>query len=341
VTQQQNTRPSVVIVDGELHPFHDFDREREFLESKGISLTLSDCQTEQDLISLEPKADVLVYWGLDVPFTRRVLEAHRGCRLIARYGTGVDSVDLDAATDLGIPVAIPAGYCTDEVALHATALLLSLARRVVFLDRVISTGGWREPSELTDTVQRLSIQTLGLVGFGRIAQQVAENMRPMVKEIVCSDPYIDSTVATNMGVQSVSLEDLLGRSDLISVHLPLTPETESLLGPEMLNIVKRGAFLVNTSRGAVIDEVALAWALQSGRLAGAGLDVFTDEPLPQTSPLRKLDNVVFTPHFASNSEEAKQDMFDSVLTIMEDAISGHLPAGLVNPRVTPGYPFTM
>jgi phosphoglycerate dehydrogenase-like enzyme len=162
----------------------------------------------------------------------------------------------------------------------------------------------------------------------------------MVREIVCSDPYIDSTVATNMGVKSMPLEDLLASSDLISVHLPLTTETEGLLGPEALNGVKRGAFLVNTSRGAVIDEVALAWALESGRLAGAGLDVFVEEPLPPNSPLRRLDNVVFTPHFASNSEEAKQDMFDTVLEIVKDAISGRLPPGLVNPSVTPRHPFT-
>lgn len=337
---EEQPNPTVIVVDGELHPFHNFERERDMWERKGIDVMLAGCQTEEDLLALDAQSDVLVYWGLNVPFTRRVIESQGRCRLIARYGTGVDSVDVDAATEAGIPVAVPAGYCTEEVALHATALLLALARRVVFLDRVISDGGWRAPSPLTDSVQRLSAQTLGLVGFGRIAQKVAENMRPMVGRILCADPYVDSEDALNQGVQPVRLEELLEESDLISVHVPLTPETTVLIGRSEIARIKPDAFLVNTSRGPVIDEVALAEALQTGSLAGAGLDVFIDEPLPSDSPLRGLDNVVLTPHFASSSEEAKDDMFVGVAEIVEAALAGRWPAGVVNPSVNPRYPLT-
>jgi D-3-phosphoglycerate dehydrogenase len=338
VAEQPN--PIVIVVDGELHPFYSFERERDMWTTKGIDLMLAGCQTEEDLLALETKGDVLVYWGLNVPFTRRVIESQGRCRLIARYGTGVDSVDVDAATEAGIPVAVPAGYCTEEVALHATALLLALARRIVFLDRVITDGGWRAPAPLTDTVQRLSAQTLGLVGFGRIAQRVAENMRPMVGRILCSDPYVDSDDALSRGVQPVPLEELLEESDLISVHVPLTPETTGLIGRSEIDRIKSDAFLVNTSRGPVIDEMALAEALQTGSIAGAGLDVFIDEPLPSHSPLRGVDNVVLTPHFASSSEEAKEDMFVGVGEIVEDALAGRWPAGVVNPSVNPRHPLT-
>lgn len=337
MTEQDRPTRTVVVVDGEFHPFHDFEHEREMWESHGIELELAACQTEQDLLDLGDKGDVLLYWGLNVPFTRQVIESVGRCRLIARYGTGVDSVDVDAATELGIPVAVPAGYCTDEVALHATALLLTLARRIVFLDRVITGGGWRTPSPLTDNLQRLSEQTLGLVGFGRIARQVAENMKPMVGEIIYADPYIEAGQAVGERARQVSLDELLATSDLISIHVPLTPETEGLIGRSEIDRIKPGALLVNTSRGPVIDEVAMAEALVAGPLAGAGLDVFIDEPLPADSPLRRLDNVVLTPHFASSSEQAKQDMFDGVIEIVDDALAGRWPTGVVNPTVKPRF----
>lgn len=340
MTEHDNSSKTVVIVDGGLHPFHDFSSERDRWASSGIDLVLESCQTEADLLDMTVEADALVYWGLHTPITRRVIEAQTKCRLIARYGTGVDSVDVEAATENGIPVAIPAGYCTDEVALHATTLLLTLARRVVFLDRVIAAGGWREPSPHTDTVDRLSNQTLGLLGFGRIAQQVAKNMQPMVREILCADPFVDESVATDLGVRQVEFEEIIRNSDLISVHLPLTSETRNMLGEQEFNAMKPGSFLVNTSRGPVIDESALAHALASGQLAGAGLDVFTEEPLPSDSPLRDLPNVVFTPHFASNSEEAKADMFEGVARIVEEAMAGQWPDGVVNPAVKPKFTFS-
>ena len=335
-----DTEPkTVVILDGSLHPFHDFSSERDRWARSGIELVLKECRTEEDILAMDLEADALVYWGLDVPITRRVIESQRRCRIIIRYGTGVDSVDLDAATEHGIPVAIPAGYCTDEVALHATTLMLTLARRVSFLDRVIASGGWREPSPHTDTVYRLSNQTLGLLGFGRIAQQVAKNMKPMVAETLFADPFVSETVAAAQGVKKVEFDDLLRQSDFVSVHLPLTDETLGILGKEEFELMKPGSYLVNTSRGPVIDESALAEALAGGQLAGAGLDVFTAEPLPGDSPLRSLPNVVFTPHFASNSEEAKDDMFEGVAEIVEKALAGKRPDGIVNPSVEPRFAF--
>lgn len=321
---------SVVIADGSLHPYHDFSYEVERWAQSGIDTQLAGCRTEDDLIRSARDADVVAFWGISVPFTEAVIQELGNCKLIVRYGTGIDSVDLKAAERQKILVATPGGYCTEEVASHATALILSLARRIPFLDHHIRSGGWRADSPLTGAVQRLSEQTVGLVGFGRIARRVAANLQPMVGRIVAADPFVTAAAAQSTGVELLPLDQILGISDYVSVHTPLTADTRHLIGAPELDQMRDTAFIVNTSRGATIDEVALVEALTIGRLAGAALDVFESTPLPSESPLRRLDNVILTPHFAANSVQAKQELYEEIATIVEDVLAGAPPQAQIH-----------
>lgn len=325
--------PTVVVADGQLHPYHDFEYERTRWAAQGFKVILGTCRTEADVIDVGREADAIAFWSLDLPFTERVFQDLARCRVVVRYGTGVESVDLQSATRQGVLVAAPLGYCTREVADHTTALILSLSRRVTFLDRHMRDGGWRPNSPLITNVRRLSSQTLGLIGFGRIAQQVARNMKPIVGSLATADPYVDSTTAREIGVDVVDLEALLANSDFVSVHVPQTDQTTHMLGRAELAKMKSNAFLVNTSRGAVIEESDLIEALESKTIAGAALDVFTDSPLPTHSRLRSLDNIVLTPHFSGNSEEAKSEMYAGVVEIVGDALGGQRPNGVLNPAV--------
>lgn len=321
-------RPIVVVADGRRHPYHDFAPESDKWMRAGFEVRIEDCRTEKDLINVSSEADAVAFWSIDLPLTTDVIDSLEHCRLIVRYGTGIDSVDVEAAARKGILVGTPAGYCTEEVAAHATALILALARRLPFLDRQLRNSGWRAESALTRGVQRLSEQTLGLVGYGRIAQQVARNMQAMIGSTLAYDPYLEPQEAKHSpNVQFVTLEHLLQSSDFVSIHAPLTPATFHLIGTEELTMMKPTAFLINTSRGSVVNEAALEAALRNGVLTGAALDVYEVTPLPSDSSLRDLENVVLTPHFAANSDQAKTQLHNEVATMVEDVLLGRTPVG--------------
>ncbi len=313
----------------------DFAFERSQWEPLGIGLTVANCTTEAEIIAAAQEADVLAYGGLYTSITARVIEALTRCRLIVRYGIGVEGVDFAAATEHGILVANAAEYCVPEVADHATALILALARRIVFLDRHVQRGEWSGGFKVSGPLPRLSTTTLGLVGFGRIARRVAQNMQALVGNIVATDPYVSQEAADALGVELVSLEELLERADFVSVHTPLLSDTQGLIGAAELAHMKPTAYIVNTSRGPVIDETALIEALQQGKIAGAGLDVVEQEPLAADSPLRTLDNVILTPHFAAYSEQAVEDLRASVVQTVSDVLQGKWPLYVMNPKVQP------
>lgn len=326
---------TVAVLDGRSHPYHDFAIEREAWRRRGIGLVLGDCHTEEDIVAAGAGADAVLFWGLDLPVTAAVVDRLPRCRLISRYGLGFDSIDVAAATSHGIVVAIPADYCVQEVADHAAALAYALARRLPFLDRVTHAGGWRQPGPLIAGVRRMSTMTLGLLGLGRTGRRLAEILRPAVERVVAHDPYVDPTEATRLGVRMVSLPELLSESNLLSIHAPLTDETRGLVDAGGLARMKPGAYLINTSRGAIVDEGALIEALRQGRLAGAGLDVFGTEPLPEGSEFRSLHNVIITPHFAGNSDQAKADLYGAMAEMVIDVIEGRWPRHVANPNVVP------
>ncbi len=245
------------------------------------------------------------------------------CRVIGRFGIGVDNIDLEAASRAGIQVVYCPDYCVDEVSDHALALLLTLARRTALADRLVQQGQWTL-APLTP-MWRLRGRVLGLVGFGKIPRTLAPKAQALGLEVIASDPFAPAALFAEAGVRQVSFEKLLEQADFISIHAPLTEKTHHLFDAEAFRRMKREAVLINTARGPLIDEAALTEALDAGEIAGAGLDVAETEPLPANSPLRGRDNVILTPHAAFYSEDALLDLQTRVAEDVVRVLSGEAP----------------
>lgn len=258
--------------------------------------------------------------------TGELLEAAPQLKVIGRAGVGVDNVDVEAATRRGVLVMNTPGGNAVSVAEHTLALLLALARRVPAADRSTRTGEWRK-SEFSG--YELKGKTLGLAGLGRIGQEVARRGLAFEMEVIAHDPFVAAALARDLGVELVSLEELLGRSDFISLHVALTPETQNLLNRERLARCKRGVLLINTARGELVDEAALAEALGRGQVAGAALDVFSLEP-PRDSPLLKLPNVIATPHIAGSTAEAQEEVGWRIAQQVRDFLKDGVVRNAVN-----------
>jgi D-3-phosphoglycerate dehydrogenase / 2-oxoglutarate reductase len=245
------------------------------------------------------------------------------CRIIARYGIGVDNIDLDAAKERGIVVTNVPDYCVDEVADHTIALLLTATRKIVAGDRVVRSGGWGI-SELRP-IHRLRSRTLGLVGFGHIGRAVSVRANALGLSVKIYDPYIAETATEGLDVQRVDdLDELLRQSDIVSVHAPLVPATSGMFDATAIAKMKDGAVLINTSRGPIVETAAVTDALRAGRLGAAALDVFDSEP-PDLAAIEGLDNLVATPHSAFYSEESIQESQRKAAEAIVDVLQGRAP----------------
>ena len=258
-------------------------------------------------------------------------------RVISRFGSGVDKIDVAAATRRGVAVVNVPSFCLGEVADHTMALLLGAARRLVEMDAALREGRWRARIELP--ARRIAGRRLGLVGFGRIAQEVARRAAGFGLRLQACDPQIDAAAAIRLGVEIVDFPALLETSDFVSLHTPLTPQTRHLIGAAELGRMRPDAILINTARGAVVDEEALAQALRDGAIAGAaldvyeGLDVFGPAPEVVRHPLLEFPNVILTPHTAACSEEALEELLTTGARQAMDVLAGRRPANCVNPQV--------
>lgn len=301
---------SILITDCD-HP--SVDIERAILGAAGLSVSLAACRTPNDVIAAGGGAIGLIVQY--APITADVLEALPACRVVGRYGVGLDTIDVRAAAALGIQVVNVPDYCTNEVADHAMGLILSLTRGIVPLDRGVQRGIW--DFRLGGEIRRASTQRLGIVGLGRIGTAVARRALSFGYQVVGSDP-LDREVP---GVVVTSLEELLETSDVVSIHAGLDATTHHLIDEVALRRMRPTAILINTSRGGLVDTLALATALKEGRLAGAGLDVLEEEPIASDHPLRGLSNVVLTPHAAFYSaeslEEMKRKVADRVVAVLQ------------------------
>jgi D-3-phosphoglycerate dehydrogenase len=276
--------------------------ERAVLSAAGLSVERYNCRTEEDMIEAGKGADAVIVQF--APVTRRVIEAWTTCKLIVRYGIGYDNVDVKAAEQAGIIVCNVPSYCLDEVADHTCALLLSGLRKVVAFHQSVRSGEWNV-EKVAKPMPRFAGSVIGLVGFGRIGARVAERLKPFGFTIMTYDPYLSADKAEQLGVKKAdTLEELLSKADAISLHSPLTEETFHLINETSLKWMKPGAWIVNTSRGALIDTHALSAALRDGTIGGAAIDVFEQEPLPADHPLRNCENVILTPHAAYYSDSA-------------------------------------
>ncbi len=287
----------------------------------GIEIVESHSRTAEEFIPEVRDADALIVQY--APCSREVIGAMEKCKVIVRYGIAVDTIDLAAAKSRGIKVCNVPHYCLDEVSNHALAMILALHRRIFIGDRLLRED--RHQLEKLRPIPRLSGLTLGLLGFGRIARRMVKKAKPLFGEIIAYDPLIPPEELTVKGVRPVSLEKLFMTGDFLSIHIPSTPKTKHLVSREMIFKMKPSAYLVNTSRGAVIDEQALVEALQEKKIAGAGMDVFEIEPLPLESPLRKLDNVIITSHYAWYSEGAIKELKETAAMEAVRVLRGEAP----------------
>jgi D-3-phosphoglycerate dehydrogenase / 2-oxoglutarate reductase len=310
----------------------------EAFDRDGVSVTKGDrFAQEADNAALAPHAEVVLNGSGRYPVTADSFDRLANCRLVVRMGAGYDTVDVAEATRRGILVANMPANIPEEVSDHAISLFLASLRYLGRQTAAMRAGQW-DPS-LAYPARRLRGQTLGLVGFGRIARLVVQKVAGLGLNCLACDPYINPAFMTSHGVEPVSFDDLLRRSDVISIHAPATPETRGMFNAEALAKMKPSAILINTARGALVDETALVSALKEGRLRAAGLDVFGYEPIRPGNPLLDLDNVILTPHVASYSEEGLVDYFQAAYQIVSDfLVRSRIPETVINPEVLKNRP---
>jgi len=318
-----NKKIKVVITDCN-HP--SIEIERKMLSEINAELILSNCNTEEDIIKVAKDADGII--NQRVPITRRVITLLNKCKVIVRYGVGVDNIDVKAATECGIIVSNVPDYCVDEVSTHAIALILNCARGISLLDRKIREEEWG--FTLAKPLFRTQGKTLGIYGLGRIGSAVAKKSMGFGLKIIAYDPYVSKV---NNRIKMVDFPQLLSESDFISINASLTDETWHAFKENELKAMKKTAYLINTARGSIVDERVLYKALREGWIAGAGLDVLEKEPPDWDNPLLKLDNVVFTPHSAFYSEESYIELKTKVAEAVISVLSGRLPKSIMNPEV--------
>lgn len=315
------TGPRVVITDCDLGATDEQVRRLEV--ELGAAVSVHHCRTTDEVLAVARDADALmVQWA---PIDRTVLAQLERCRLIARYGIGIDMIDVGAATEYGIFVANVADYCLDEVATHTVALLLALHRRLPEYSVSMRAGHWQAQS--SPPPARIDEVVLGLIGVGRIGSRVARTFRAMGATVIAHDP-----VAVPSGdVELVSLTDLLDRADLISLHCPLTETTRGLIDNAALARMKSTAILVNTARGPLVDRGALVDALATGQIAAAGIDVFDVEPLLPDDPLRRTPGLLLTPHAAWYSGRALEELRAHNVRNVIDFFQGRRVDAILNP----------
>ncbi len=299
------------------------------LSDAGYRVVRASCSNEQDVLDVATGARALiVQWA---PITASVIDSLDTCEFISRIGIGLDMIDLDAATSKGIAVANTPDYCVEEVAAHTAALVLAGTRGLPTLDAGIRRNQW-EPIEHAPLARRPSAMTAVVLGFGRIGRRVARILDSVGFRVIVSDPYVPLGDIGDLGYATAPLEQALLAADVLTLHVPLTPETRGLIGERELALIPPGSLIVNTCRGGLIDEQALARALLSGHVGGAGLDVFEHEPLSQSSPLRDAPNVILTPHAAWYSPESLADLTVCAAHQTVDFLAGRRPQAIVNPR---------
>jgi len=307
--------------------FPNLDPAGAVLAKIGAELRLASAPTPEAILEVARDADaVLATYG---KVTADMIAQMPRCRVISRFGIGVDNVDIPAATAAGIVVTRVPDYCLDEVSDHTMALLLALVRKIPSSNARTHSGRWEMRAVIP--IRRLRGTVLGLVAFGQIPQLVAPKAQSFGIRVVAYDPYVSKQVAERAGVELMEFDELVKISDYISIHTPLMPATHHLFSTDVLRRMKPTAYLINTARGPIIDEAALASALDQGHLAGAALDVMEQEP-PSGSPLFGRDNVIITPHTSFYSEESLVDLQTKAADEVVRVLTGQAPRNPVNPE---------
>jgi D-3-phosphoglycerate dehydrogenase len=302
------------------------EEEKEEFDRMDTELILAQVQEEKDLTRACREADGLLnQYAL---LTRRVLENLPKCKVVSRYGVGVDSVDLRAATDLGMIVANVPDYCIDEVANQTLSMILALIRKMAFFDQKVKSGHW--DFRLGIPIYRTKGKTLGLIGCGKIGLEVAKRISSFDVKVIAFDPYIEKAPG---GIELKDFDTVLKESDFIAIHCPLNGSTHHLIGEREFGKMEKKPLLINTSRGPIIDEKALIQALEQGLIAGAGLDVLEKEPPDSKNPLLKMENVILSPHIGFYSEESISELKRRTARNVSNVLLGKWPSSVVNREV--------
>jgi len=313
------------------HPFPTLDLAQAIFSRHGIDLEAMQARDEETVIAHARTADAMMVGMARID--KKVVDALERCKVIVRLGVGFDNVDLPAATSRRIMVVNVPDFCTEEVSDHAMALILIIARRVIPGQKAVREGKWGPMAIDFTSFKRVREQTLGLYGFGRIARGMAEKARGFKMACVAYDPFVSKEAMAATGVEKVDLKELLIRSDYLSLHSPLTKETENAFGLEEFRTMKPTAWIINTSRGPVIREEDLIKALDDRMIAGAALDVLAKEPPDGNHPLLNRENVILTPHMASWTWDSRNDLQTKGAEEVVRALKGERPKNLVNPEV--------
>ncbi len=309
-----------------------FDYEREALDPVGVEIVPVTWQDAQQYAEAVVDADAIIL-GRGVQITPEIARALRNCKVIINGGVGVDRIDVDAATEAGIPVVNVPDVWLHEVADQAMLLLLAVTRKLIHAHQITSSGRWSEVYDGLGSVPRIQGKTLGLVAFGNIARLVARRAKAFDLRVAAYDPFVSAEVMAEHGVEARSLDALLREADFVSAHAPHTKSTHHMLSGAQFALMKPTAIFVNTGRGKVIDEPALIRALEAGTIAGAGLDVTEQEPADPNNPLRRMPNAIVTPHVAYFSDEAYVASRRRVGQEVAAILSGRRPRNIVNPSV--------
>ncbi len=307
--------PVIAIADS---PFPTLDPAKAALARLNPTFQMSKSPNADDILAVAKDADAILVTYAKI--TRDIITQLTKCKAIGRFGLGVDNIDLPTAKEKGIAVNYVPDYCIHEVSDHAMALLLSLIRKIPLSNKLVQAGRWEMPAVVP--IRRIKDTTLGLLGFGHIPRLVAPKAQSFGMKVLAYDPYVKPEQFKALNVEGVDLDTLLKTSDYISVHAPLLPATRGMLNAEALGKMKKGAYIVNTARGPLIDEDALAAALDSGQVGGAGLDVVTAEPLAKDSKLLGRDNVIVSPHTGFYSIEALAELQSKCASDVARVLSG-------------------
>jgi D-3-phosphoglycerate dehydrogenase len=303
--------------------------ERAVLAKIGAELIEAPDASEDTLVSMVVDVDAILTCFAQV--TENVIRAAKNCVVIGRFGVGFDNIVVDVATELGIAVTYVPDYCVEEVSDHVLALLLSWDRRIPLFDNSVRTTGWGS-IPLNMPMLRLRGKKMGLLGYGRIGRMVGQKAQAFGLDVLAYDPYVPADSAPT-GITMTDMDTVLRESDFISIHSPLTPETENLISTRELALMKPTSFIINCARGPLIDEEALHDALSNNRIGGAGLDVLVDAHPSPDNKLLKLDNVIITPHVAFYSPEAVLELEERAAGEVVSVLQGKMPDNLVNPDV--------
>ena len=312
----------VTLVD---HEWEDLELEERMFSEAGIALSVLQSREKSAIIKAAQQSDALLIMYAEID--REIMESAPNLKLISRFGIGINMVDVEAASELGIQVANVNDYCVDEVSDHALASIMSAARRLFIYHEDTSSGGW--DFKKANVPLRASKAVVGLLGYGKIPRRLGSKLKAIGYQVKAYDPYISEQVMSQDGVIKATVDEIMTESDFVSVHVPLINATHHLIGERELSLMKKSAYIVNTARGPIIDEKALVEALQNEEIAGAFLDVTEEEPLPEEHALRALKQVVLTPHAAWYSVDAFREIREKAITNVIEKSRGQNPTYLI------------